>query len=99
MDANVLKMAPEATSYQADTQRPKSQSLINEREDLQPFNLQYGSEPPRSQDPGGPAFWPSESNMQILETRELEQLVRRTFPPSGSSLRKPSSARPRIGYR
>ena len=37
-DANVLKMAPEATSYQADTQRPKSQSFINEREDLQPFN-------------------------------------------------------------
>jgi hypothetical protein len=37
-EANVLKMAPEATSYQADTQRAKSQSFINEREDLQPFN-------------------------------------------------------------
>jgi hypothetical protein len=37
-DTTVLKMAPEATSYQADTQRPKSQSFINEREDLQPFN-------------------------------------------------------------
>jgi hypothetical protein len=37
-DANVLKMAPEATSYQVDTQRPRSQSFINEREDLQPFN-------------------------------------------------------------
>ena len=37
-DANVLKMAPEATSYVADTQQPKSQSLINERDDLQPFN-------------------------------------------------------------
>lgn len=30
--------APEATSYQADTQRAKSQSYSNEREDLQPFN-------------------------------------------------------------
>ena len=37
-DVNVLKMAPEATSYQADTQRAKSQSYSNEREDLQPFN-------------------------------------------------------------
>ncbi len=37
-DANVLKSAPEATSYQAAMQRPKSQSFINERDDLQPFN-------------------------------------------------------------
>jgi hypothetical protein len=37
-EANALKMAPEATSYVADTQHSKSQSLINERADLQPFN-------------------------------------------------------------
>ena len=38
IDGNVLKMAPEATSYVADTQLPASRGLSNERDDLQPFN-------------------------------------------------------------